>query len=302
MYPQDGTDIEDLLLKSDMAMYRAKDQGRNSHAFYGESLSIRSLGRLELEDDLRRAIAAGEFVLHYQPKLDLAANTIVGVEALSRWHHKDRGWIAPSSFIPIAEETGLIVGFGEWVIREACRQLKAWNDEGLAHLSISVNVSTQQFQREDFVDSVLRIVRHFGVRPQQLEIEITESVLMRHVDETAAALRRLRGAGITLAIDDFGTGYSSLGYLKQFPVDTLKIDRSFVKDLHTSGDDAAICAAIIAMARELRLKVVAEGVEVADQLEFLRLHRCDQIQGYLISKAVPLAELQDILRAESVYS
>jgi diguanylate cyclase len=190
----------------------------------------------------------------------------------------------------------LIVTLGEWVIREACRQLRAWSSQGRENLSISVNVSTQQFQREDFVDSVLRTVWQYGIRPQQLEIEITESVLMRHIDETTAALRRLRSAGVTLAIDDFGTGYSSLGYLKQFPVDTLKIDRSFVKDLHVSNDDAAICSAIIAMARELRLKVVAEGVEVADQLDFLRRLRCDQIQGFLISKAVPIDQLETLLQ------
>jgi len=296
LYPKDGTDIEDLLVKADMAMYQAKDQGRNGHAFYGESMAVRSLGRLELENDLRRAFEADEFQIYYQPKLDLASGVIIGVEALLRWHHATRGWIAPDVFIPVAEETGLILALGDWVIRETCKQLNAWANEGLGHLTIAVNVSVQQFAREDFVDSVLRTLWQFGIKPQQLELEITESLLMRNIDDTTENMKRFSAAGLRLSIDDFGTGYSSLGYLRQFPVDALKIDRSFVKDLHTSGDDAAICAAIIAMARELKLKVVAEGVENVEQLEFLRKHRCDQAQGYLISEPIPVADLQKLLR------
>jgi diguanylate cyclase (GGDEF)-like protein len=295
MFPQDGNDIEDLLIKADLAMYRAKEQGRNGHVFYGESMSIRSLGRLELEGELRNAIDANDFSIYYQPKLDLHTSQIIGVEALLRWKHRTRGWIPPDTFIPIAEETGLIITLGEWVIREACRQLRSWRSQGISNLAISVNVATQQFEREDFVDSVLSNMLKYGVEPGQLEVEITESALMRHIGDTITALQKLRDAGVILSIDDFGTGYSSLGYLKQFPVDTLKIDRSFVKDLHSSSDDAAICAAIIAMARELRLKVVAEGVEVQEQLDFLRLHGCDQIQGFLISKPVPLADLDRLL-------
>jgi diguanylate cyclase (GGDEF)-like protein len=295
MFPQDGNDIEDLLIKADLAMYRAKEQGRNGHVFYGESMSIRSLGRLELEGELRNAIDANDFMIYYQPKLDLHTSQIIGVEALLRWKHRTRGWIPPDTFIPIAEETGLIITLGEWVIREACRQLRTWRSQGIANLAISVNVATQQFEREDFVDSVLSNMLKYGVEPGQLEVEITESALMRHIGDTITALQKLRDAGVILSIDDFGTGYSSLGYLKQFPVDTLKIDRSFVKDLHSSSDDAAICAAIIAMARELRLKVVAEGVEVQEQLDFLRLHGCDQIQGFLISKPVPLTDLDRLL-------
>src|SRR5450755_3452354 len=296
LYPKDGTDIEDLLVKADMAMYQAKDQGRNGHAFYGESMAVRSLGRLELENDLRRAFEAGEFQIYYQPKLDLSSGVIIGVEALLRWHDATRGWIAPDVFIPVAEETGLILALGDWVIRETCKQLNAWANEGLGHLTIAVNVSVQQFAREDFVDSVLRTLWQFGIKPQQLELEITESLLMRNIDDTTENMKRFSAAGLRLSIDDFGTGYSSLGYLRQFPVDALKIDRSFVKDLHTSGDDAAICAAIIAMARELKLKVVAEGVENVEQLEFLRKHRCDQVQGYLISAPIPAADLQKLLR------
>jgi diguanylate cyclase (GGDEF)-like protein/PAS domain S-box-containing protein len=295
LFPQDGKDIEDLLVKADMAMYQAKDQGRNGHAFYGESMAVRSLGRLELEIDLRHAFDAGEFQLYYQPKMDLSTGAIVGVEALLRWHHAERGWIAPEKFIPVAEETGMIVAIGDWVIRESCRRIKAWVDTPLANLSIAVNVSVQQFAREDFVDGVLRALWQHGVKPHQLELEITESLLMRNVDGTMAALKRLGTAGLMLSIDDFGTGYSSLGYLRQFAVDALKIDRSFVKDLPESTDAAAICAAILAMARELKLNVIAEGVETAAQLEFLRGHRCNQAQGYLISKPLCLADLEKLL-------
>jgi len=296
LYPQDGTDIEDLLVKADMAMYQAKDQGRNGIAFYGHSMAVRSLGRLELENDLRAAFQNGDFQIYYQPKIELSTGAIIGVEALLRWQHASRGWIAPDTFIPVAEETGLIAELGDWVIREACKQLNAWASEGLGYLSIAVNVSVQQFARADFVESVLRTLWQYSVKPEQLELEITESLLMRNVDDTTSCMKRFRAAGVTLSIDDFGTGYSSLGYLRQFPVDALKIDRSFVKDLHTSDDDAAICAAIIAMARELKLKVIAEGVANAEQLEFLRKHRCDQAQGYLISKPIPVADLQRLLR------
>ncbi|MFI4866018.1 MAG: putative bifunctional diguanylate cyclase/phosphodiesterase [Steroidobacterales bacterium] len=296
LYPQDGTDIEDLLVKADMAMYQAKDQGRNGIAFYGHSMAVRSLGRLELENDLRAAFQNGDFQIYYQPKIELSTGAIIGVEALLRWQHATRGWIAPDIFIPVAEETGLIAELGEWVICEACKQLNRWASEGLGYLSIAVNVSVQQFARADFVESVLRTLWQYAVKPEQLELEITESLLMRNVDDTTACMKRFRAAGVTLSIDDFGTGYSSLGYLRQFPVDALKIDRSFVKDLHTSDDDAAICAAIIAMARELKLKVIAEGVANAEQLAFLRKHRCDQAQGYLISKAIPVADLERLLR------
>jgi len=292
MYPEDGADIEDLLIKADMAMYRAKERGRNGHAFYGESLAVRSLGRLELETELRRAFEAGEFELHYQPKIELRSGSVIGVEALLRWQHFDRGWIAPEKFIPIAEETGIIGAIGDWVIREACRTLDVWANVGLSHLSIAVNVSVRQFDRPDFVDSVLRILQKHGVGPNRIELEITESLLMRNVAETTGNLKRLAAAGVGVSIDDFGTGYSSLGYLKQFTVRSLKIDRSFVKDLTVGGDDSAICSAIIALARELRLKVIAEGVETVEQLNFLRLQKCDQVQGYLISQPLPAAEFE----------
>ena len=295
LYPKDGTEIEDLLVKADMAMYKAKDQGRNGYAFYGESMAVRSLGRLELENDMRRAFDAGEFSLYYQPKMDLGTGAIIGLEALLRWNHPTRGWIAPDTFVPVAEETGLIVPLGDWVIRETCQQISAWAGTPLANLTLAVNVSVQQFSREDFVESVLRVLWQSGVKPHQLELEITESLLMRNIEATTHHLKRFSAAGLKLSIDDFGTGYSSLGYLRQFPVDSLKIDRSFVKDLHTSSDDAAICAAIIAMARELKLKVIAEGVETAEQVEFLRRHRCDQVQGYLVSEPIPASQVPQLL-------
>lgn len=297
LYPRDATDVEDLLVKADMAMYRAKDQGRNGHAFYGDTMAIRSRGRLEIETDLRHAFENGDFQLHYQPKVDLATDAIVGAEALLRWRHATRGWIAPDTFIPVAEETGLIVELGDWVIVETCKQLKKWGSEGRGQLTIAVNVSVHQFTKHDFVDSVLSALARFGVPPQQLELEITESLLMKNMIDTTKSMNRLRAAGVGLSIDDFGTGYSSLGYLRQFPVGALKIDRSFVKDLHTSSDAAAICATIIAMARELKLKVIAEGVETNEQMDFLRRHRCDQAQGYLISAAVAVAEFDKLLRA-----
>jgi diguanylate cyclase (GGDEF)-like protein len=297
LYPRDATDVEDLLVKADMAMYRAKDQGRNGHAFYGDTMAIRSRGRLEIETDLRRAFENGDFQLHYQPKVDLATGAIIGAEALLRWRHATRGWIAPDTFIPVAEETGLIVELGDWVIVETCKQLKQWASDGRGELTIAVNVSVHQFAKHDFVDSVLRALAQFGVRPEQLELEITESLLMKSMIETTKSMKRLRAAGVALSIDDFGTGYSSLGYLRQFPVGALKIDRSFVKDLDSSSDAAAICATIIAMARELKLKVIAEGVETTEQMEFLRHHRCDQAQGYLFSAAVAAAELDQLLRA-----
>lgn len=296
MFPSDATNIDDLLAKADMAMYQAKEGGRNGYVFFGQSMAVRSLSRLELESDLRRAMDRGEFLLHYQPKCDLLSGDMVGVEALLRWPHPERGWIPPDTFIPVAEETGIIIQLGDWVITQACQQLRRWADEGLGHLSIAVNVSVQQFSRDNFLESVQRILAQTGVDPRRLELEITESLLMKDVAETTACLKRFRQAGIALSIDDFGTGYSSLGYLRRFPIDALKIDRSFVKDLEKNDDAAAICAAIIALARELKLKVIAEGVETQQQIEFLRQHRCDLAQGYLISKPVCIDDLQRRLR------
>jgi diguanylate cyclase (GGDEF)-like protein len=298
MFPHDSTDIDDLLVKANMAMYRAKDQGGNGYSFFGASLALRSLGRLEIETDMRRAFERREFRIFYQPKLDLASGTIAGVEALLRWNHPDRGTVSPEVFIPVAEETGLIVPLGEWVVREVCAQLKSWADRGFRRLTAAVNVSVHQFVRHDFVDSVLGALRDAGVPPDRLELEITESLLMRNTPETRASMNRFRSSGVGLSIDDFGTGYSSLGYLRELPVTALKIDRSFVSDLERKEDAAKICAAIIALARELRLRVVAEGVETEKQLVFLRRHHCDEAQGFLICRPVPAADLERVLGGE----
>ena len=295
MYPRDSDNIDDLLVKADMAMYLAKDQGRNGHAFFGQSMAVRSLGRLAIETDMRRAFEHGDFRISYQPKLDLASGAITGVEALLRWNHPEQGAVSPEKFIPVAEETGLIVPLGDWVVRQVCEQLGRWSAMGFRHLTAAVNVSVQQFVRRDFVDSVLGALKDAGVPPHRLELEITESLLMRNIVDTTASMKRFRSCGIALSIDDFGTGYSSLGYLRQLPVSALKIDRSFVKDLDRSEDAATICAAIIALARELKIKVIAEGVENSDQLAFLRRHHCDQAQGFLISRPVPAEDIELLL-------
>jgi len=296
IYPRDSSDVDDLLVKADMAMYLAKDQGRNGYAFFGQSMAVRSLGRLAIESDMRRAFERGDFRICYQPKLELASGAITGVEALLRWSHPEQGPVPPDKFIPVAEETGLIVPLGAWVVRQVCEQLARWRTAGLAQLTAAVNVSVQQFLRRDFVDSVLQSLHEAGLAGDCLELEITESLLMRNVADTMASLNRLRSHGIALSIDDFGTGYSSLGYLRQLPVSALKIDRSFVKDLEQKEDAATICAAIIALARELRLKVIAEGVESREELTFLQRHRCDQVQGFLIGKPVPAPDLESLLR------
>jgi diguanylate cyclase (GGDEF)-like protein len=296
MFPRDSSDIDDLLVKADMAMYRAKDHGRNGHALFGESMALRSLGRLSLEADMQSALDEGAFHIHYQPKLDLATGTIAGVEALLRWNHPEKGSVSPERFIPVAEETGLIVPLGEWVIRQVCEQLYRWAQAGYGDLTAAVNVSVHQFVRRDFADSVVGALQQAKVDPGRLELEITESLLMRNNADTTASMHRFRSLGVALSIDDFGTGYSSLGYLRQLPMSSLKIDRSFVRDLEHRDDAAKICAAIIALARELKLKVVAEGVETEEQLAFLKRHQCDQAQGFLISHPVPAADLEPVLR------
>lgn len=300
MYPRDASEVADLLVKADMAMYVAKDQGRNCSSFFGQSIALRSLNRFELENDMRAGFERGEFEVYYQPKVQLETGAITGVEALLRWLHPERGFVPPDKFIPVAEETGLIVPIGEWVLGTVCRQLATWNAMGLKRLTAAVNVSVQQFMRPSFVDAVLGSLRSSGLDPARLELEITESLLMRNTREMRSTLDRLRTSGITLTIDDFGTGFSSLGYLRQLPVSTLKIDRSYVHDLPRLDDAAAICAAIIALARELRLKVVAEGVESRAELDFLRSHQCEEVQGYLISRPVASVDLELLLQRGSV--
>ncbi len=295
LYPQDGQTGEELLMNADSAMYRAKYFGRNNYKFYSETMRTKSLHRLDLENQIRKAIDGGQFELHYQPKVDAETWSLVGAEALLRWNHPERGSIAPGDFIPVAEETGLIVPIGQWVLREACKQVRAWSTLPTGTIPVSVNISSHQFNSDGLIEDVLDAVSGAGIDALLLELEITESVLLQDADSTLIALRHLKQAGISLSIDDFGTGYSSLSYLKRFPIDTLKIDRSFVKDLHCDADDAAICAAILAMARQLGLNVVAEGVESEEQLEFLRRHGCNQIQGYLCSKPLSVDDFAAML-------
>jgi diguanylate cyclase (GGDEF)-like protein len=292
LYPDDGEDIDSLLKNADVAMYQAKNAGRNSVRFYSGTMSMRSLERLELENGLRYALQRDELDLHYQPQIDLATGKLSGVEALLRWNHPERGNIPPGSFIPLAEECGLITPLGEWVLAQACRQAKQWQDKFGEHPNIAVNISSQQFFHSDMAEVVLQMVFDAGLSPSSLQLELTETILMNDVEETVRTLAKLKKAGVSLAMDDFGTGYSSLSYLKRLPLDTLKIDRSFVSDLENNSDDAAICAAIIAMAHNLDLRVIAEGVETEEQLDYLRAQKCDEIQGFFISKPVPADELE----------
>ena len=286
LYPQDGRTGEELLMNADSAMYRAKSVGRNNFKFYSETMRTKSLHRLDLENLIRTAIDEKQFELHFQPKVNADTLQLVGAEALLRWHHPTRGAIAPDEFVPIAEETGLIVPIGRFVLREACEQVKVWSTSPVGAVPVSVNISSHQFRDSGLVQDVLDAVAAAGIETKLLELEITESVLLQDVEKTLVELQVLKEAGVSLSIDDFGTGYSSLSYLKRFPIDTIKIDRSFVKDLHQDADDAAICAAILAMSQQLGLNVVAEGVETREQLEFLRRHKCNHIQGHICSKAL----------------
>ncbi len=300
LYPADGEDASTLLKHADTAMYRAKDLGRNNYQFYSSEMSAKAFERLTLESSLRRALTREEFLLHYQPQIDVASGRITGVEALLRWQHPELGLVLPNDFVPLLEETGLIVPVGEWVLRAAAQQACAWAAAGFDDLVIGVNISGRQFNTASFPQTVSRILGETGACGTNLEFEITESVVMHDSPESLARLEALHGLGVRLAIDDFGTGYSSLSYLKRFPIDTLKIDGSFVRDVTHDPDDAAIVTAIVAMAKGLRLRVVAEGVETAEQFEFLRARGCDGLQGFLINRALPAAMLAEELRRPSV--
>ncbi len=286
-YPADSEDLQSLLKNADVAMYRAKELGKNNFQFYSSQMNIHTLERLALESDLRRALERNEFVLHYQPKVDIRSGHIIGMEALVRWQHPTKGLIPPMQFIPLAEETGLIVPIGEWVLRTACARNKSWQEQGLPPLCIAVNLSARQFTNEYLVQDVLRVLNETGLDATFLELEITESMVMHDPEHAIELLNKLKAIGISISIDDFGTGYSSLSYLKRFPIDSVKIDRSFIRDLPLDGDDAAITQAIIAMAHGLKLKVIAEGTETGEQLSFLHAHGCDEMQGYYFSKPLP---------------
>lgn len=296
VYPADGNSPEDLIRHADIAMYRAKETGRNNFQFYTPAMNERALERLRIEGDLHNALERHEFVLHYQPRVDLESGEIVGMEALIRWQHPELGMVPPGRFIGIAEENGLIVPIGAWVIRTACVQNKAWQDAGLRNLRMSVNLSARQFAQRDLVQSIAAVLEETGLAPDCLEIELTESLVMADVDRAIGILRELKALGVKMSIDDFGTGYSSLSYLKRFPIDVLKIDQSFVHDITVDPDDAAIVASIISLAHNLRLHVIAEGVETEAQLAYLQRHGCDQIQGYFFSPPVSTDAFEQMLR------
>lgn len=287
IYPEDGGDIETLMIHADAAMYHAKDAGRNTFRFFSAEMSAFAHERLEMESGLRRALMADEFELHYQPKVDIATSQTKSVEALIRWRHPQRGLIRPDGFIPLAEETGIIVEIGAWVLREACRQARQWQLAGMMPIRIAVNLSARQFRQKQLVETVERALRDADLEPRFLELELTESAVMYDPDESARILEQLSRIGVQISIDDFGTGYSSLSCLKRFPLDKLKIDRSFIRDVTHSAEDASIVRAIVSLAHSLKLKVIAEGVESREQLEFLRELGCDQYQGYYFSR--PLA-------------
>ncbi len=294
--PLDAQDAETLLKNADTAVYQAKAQGRNTYQFFATEMNTRTLTRLGLETGLRRALDRQEFLLHYQPRIDLASNRITGMEALVRWQHPERGLMPPLEFISLAEETGLILPLGEWVLRTACAQNRAWQQAGLPALRVSVNLSACQLRQADLVNRIDRILAETGLKPEYLELEITESVLMTDIQSTLQVLMAIREKGITLAMDDFGTGYSSLSYLKLFPLDNVKIDRSFVRDMTQNPNDAALVRTIIAMTENLNLHSVAEGVETAEQLAFLRRYGCTVVQGYYFSPPVPAEEFANLLQ------
>jgi diguanylate cyclase (GGDEF)-like protein/PAS domain S-box-containing protein len=299
LFPEDGGDAETLVRSADAAMYAVKESGRNGFRFYSRSMNTAAFKRLAIEGHLRRAVERGELRLHYQPQVDIRSGAILGAEALVRWQHPDLGLVPPVDFIPVAEDSGLILPIGEWILRTACAQARQWRDSGHPDLSLTVNLSGRQFREADLAGTVRRLVLEAGIDPRRLELELTESILMRNVEETLGALRALREMGLRISIDDFGTGYSSLSYLTRFPIDTLKIDRSFVRDLATDAGAGAITSAIITMAAGLHLTVIAEGVETPEQLQALRARGCGLAQGYLFSKPVPEEEFARLLRAQA---
>jgi diguanylate cyclase (GGDEF)-like protein len=296
LYPKDDESGERLVKSADTAMYRAKDLGRNRYTFFTQEMNDRVESQLALEAGLQRAVRNDEFVLHYQPRVAAATRRVVGVEALLRWKHPERGLVPPGEFIPLLEESGLIVPVGARVIESACRQNKAWQDAGLPPMRVSVNISSRQFRTGSLEETVREALRASGLAPEWLEIELTESLLVENSEHAVAVMERLKAIGVAISIDDFGTGYSSLGYLKRFPIDSLKIDRSFVKDMRTSATDAAIVDAISALAHSLGLGLVAEGVEETGQAEFLRARYCTELQGYLFGRPVPPEEMADAVR------
>ena len=297
VYPADGEGADVLIGNADVAMYRSKDLGRSTYQFFTRAMSHETQRRVDLETRLRVAIAGNQMQLAYQPKVDLASGRITGCEALLRWHHPELGAVPPAHFIPVAEDSGLIVSIGDWVLRTACAQNKAWLDAGLPPIAVAVNISARQFLQQDVVSWVMKTLRDTALLPECLELELTESLIAQDVEKVIDTINRLKAAGVRLSIDDFGTGYSSLSYLKRFRVGTLKIDQSFVRNLLADPDDAAIALAVISLAHSLGMRAVAEGVETAEQIAFLRRHGCDEMQGYFFSRPVPAPQMQAMLQA-----
>jgi diguanylate cyclase (GGDEF)-like protein/PAS domain S-box-containing protein len=297
VYPLDDHDADTLLRNADLAMYHAKQEGRNNVQFFSPDMSERTEKRVDMLGRLRGAVARDELQLYYQPQVDVRSGSIIGVEALLRWNDRERGVIEPSEFIPLAEDTGLILPIGEWVLREACAQAKRWLDADLGPISMAVNLSARQFRQKNLVQMVSAILADTGLPPGNLELEITESTMMHRAEEAAACLRALHETGVQISLDDFGTGYSSLAYLHRFQVHTLKVDQSFVRDIKSDRDDAAIVSTVITLAKQLRLKALAEGVETREQLAFLRARGCDSYQGFLFCRPRPAAEIEELLRS-----
>ncbi len=295
IYPTDGKDEEILLRNADTAMYHAKEQGKNNYKRYDNSLHEKVTKKLLIDTKLRTALDKEQFVLYYQPQIDIYTREVIGMEALLRWQHPELGLVPPMDFIMNAEGSGMIVPISEWVLFTACSQVKTWQDAGFVPVGVSVNLSSQTFIREDLLKVIEQVIKATGIAPELLELEITEGTVMQKVESTVYKLQQLRKLGVQISIDDFGTGYSSLSYLKKFPLHTLKVDRSFITDIINDNDSASIALAIIAMAKKLRLKVIAEGVETEEQLSLLRENQCDIVQGYLISRPVPVEEFERFL-------
>jgi EAL domain-containing protein (putative c-di-GMP-specific phosphodiesterase class I) len=290
IYPSDGQDAETLIKHADRAMYEAKAGGHHTFRFFRPQMNVRAMGRQSIEEDLRHACEGKELRLHYQPRIDLRTGAITGAEALLRWTHSTRGPVSPARFISVAEDSRLILSIGAWVLREACTQARAWADAGLRNAAISVNISAMQFQNANFLRDLFAMIDETGVYPRNLELEVTESILMKHAELMAPILKALEKKGVRVSVDDFGTGYSSLSYLQKFPLDALKIDRSFIHRITTNPAKTSIVNAIIGMARNLKLRVVAEGVETAEELAFLMGRECDEAQGYYFSRPMPAAK------------
>jgi diguanylate cyclase (GGDEF)-like protein len=302
VFPYDGNSVEELIRNADTAMFNAKQHGKNSYEFYTHSMSTSAFERLAMENDLHRAFSNGEFEVYYQPRIDLRTAAVVGLETLLRWHHPEKGIVRPADFILASEECGLIVPIGEWALRTACRQLHRWVGDGLVAVRLGINLSACQFRQTLFNQMLGDSVQEAGIPPAWLELEMTERVILEDIQGGGRALRDLKRMGVHLSLDDFGTGYSSLSLLRRLPIDTLKIDNSFVRDVGTDADNAAIVVAVIGLAHSLRMRVAAEGVETPQQLEFLREHGCDEAQGYYFAEPAPAAEMERWLRAQGAFS